>query len=60
MGNVGLDPHLLYTLSAVQNLIILGQLDRIDKDAVANCFVWCVDGIRGGVVAVGGWVFYWG
>jgi len=34
---VGHDSQLLHTLSAVQILAILGEMGRIDKDAVANC-----------------------
>ena len=33
-GNVGHDPHLLYTLSAVQILVIFDALDRLDETAV--------------------------
>ena len=36
-GNIGYDPHLLYTLSSIQNLAILSCLDIIDTDKVANC-----------------------
>ena len=35
-GNVGHDPHLLYTLSAVQILIVLDADDRIPVDAVVT------------------------
>lgn len=35
-GNEGHDPHMLYTLSAVQLLALCGALDRIDKDATAK------------------------
>ena len=35
-GNVGHDPHLLYTLSAVQILVIFNKLHLIDVDVVAN------------------------
>mmetsp|Transcript_45106 Transcript_45106/g.75257 ORF Transcript_45106/g.75257 Transcript_45106/m.75257 type:complete len:321 (+) Transcript_45106:227-1189(+) len=35
-GNVGHDPHLLFTLSAVQILAIYDQLDTLDIDSVAN------------------------
>lgn len=38
-GNIDHDPHLLYTLSAVQILALLGALDKIDKEKVANCIV---------------------
>lgn len=34
-GNVGHDPHVLYTLSAVQILAIARQLGRLDADKVA-------------------------
>ncbi len=35
-GNIGHDPHLLYTLSAVQVLAMLDALDRIDKEIVIS------------------------
>lgn len=35
-GNVGHDPHLLYTLSAVQILIILDADDQLDSSAIAS------------------------
>ena len=38
-GNVGHDPHLLYTLSALQILALLGELDRVDKDKVSQWIV---------------------
>lgn len=31
------DPHLLYTLSAIQILFMEDALDRIDGDKVASC-----------------------
>jgi geranylgeranyl transferase type-2 subunit beta len=31
------DPHLLYTLSAIQILLIEDGLDRVDKDKIAKC-----------------------
>lgn len=34
-GGEGHDPHLLYTLSALQVMVLLGELDRIDKESVA-------------------------
>jgi geranylgeranyl transferase type-2 subunit beta len=37
-GNVGHDPHILYTLSAVQILAMCGRLDKIDKAQVASYF----------------------
>ncbi len=36
-GNVGHDPHLLYTLSAVQILVMFDSLDKIDTAKVAAC-----------------------
>ena len=38
-GNVGHDPHLLYTLSALQILAILGGLDRVDSRMVGDYIV---------------------
>ncbi len=35
-GNINHDPHLLYTLSAIQILVIYDELKRIDVDAVAR------------------------
>ncbi|CAM9577082.1 unnamed protein product, partial [Hapterophycus canaliculatus] len=35
-GNEGHDPHILYTLSALQVMALLGELDRVDKDKVAG------------------------
>nr|KYP67779.1 Geranylgeranyl transferase type-2 subunit beta [Cajanus cajan] len=35
-GNVGHDPHILYTLSAVQVLALFDKLDVIDVDKVTN------------------------
>jgi len=35
-GNEGHDPHILYTLSAIQILAILNALDKIDADIVAE------------------------
>eukprot|EP00467_Chlorarachnion_reptans_P020288 CAMPEP_0114498752 /NCGR_PEP_ID=MMETSP0109-20121206/7043_1 /TAXON_ID=29199 /ORGANISM="Chlorarachnion reptans, Strain CCCM449" /LENGTH=362 /DNA_ID=CAMNT_0001676257 /DNA_START=179 /DNA_END=1267 /DNA_ORIENTATION=- len=35
-GNVNHDPHLLYTLSAVQILALFGEMGKLDKDAVAK------------------------
>lgn len=37
-GNVDHDPHMLYTLSALQILALFDSLDRIDKDKVAEYF----------------------
>lgn len=36
-GNTAHDPHLLYTLSAVQVLAVCRALDRIDRHQVAKC-----------------------
>lgn len=38
-GNIGHDPHLLYTLSAVQVLALFGKLDVLDVEKVANCIL---------------------
>jgi len=38
-GNVGHDPHILYTLSAVQVLALFNKLDVIDVDKVTNCIL---------------------
>lgn len=35
-GNIGHDPHVLYTLSAVQMLLELDALDQVDKMKIAN------------------------
>ncbi|CAM9336623.1 unnamed protein product [Pylaiella littoralis] len=35
-GNEGHDPHILYTLSALQVMALLGELDRVEKDKVAG------------------------
>ena len=35
-GNVDHDPHILYTLSALQILSLCDSLDRIDKDKIAK------------------------
>ncbi|GKV11456.1 hypothetical protein SLEP1_g22715 [Rubroshorea leprosula] len=39
-GNVGHDPHILYTLSAVQVLALFDKLDVLDIEKVANCILW--------------------
>ena len=31
------DPHILYTLSAVQILAMYGELGRVDADAISSC-----------------------
>lgn len=35
-GNEGHDPHILYTLSALQILALLGELHRVDKEKVSR------------------------
>nr|KJB31783.1 hypothetical protein B456_005G208400 [Gossypium raimondii] len=39
-GNIGHDPHILYTLSAVQVLALFNKLDVLDIDKV--CYSWWV------------------
>lgn len=55
-GNEGHDPHILYTLSALQVMALLGELDRVDKDKV-----WPPVYMRGvsKYTAVGGWQHDW-
>jgi hypothetical protein len=36
-GSPRQDAHLLYTLSAVQGLALLGRLDSCDADSIASC-----------------------
>lgn len=38
-GNIGHDPHILYTLSAVQVLALLDKLNVLDVDKVSNCIL---------------------
>lgn len=38
-GNIGHDPHILYTLSAVQVLALFNKLDVLDIDKVATCIL---------------------
>lgn len=38
-GNIGHDPHILYTLSAVQNLALFDKLNVLDVDKVTNCIL---------------------
>jgi geranylgeranyl transferase type-2 subunit beta len=38
-GNVGHDPHILYTLSAVQVLALFNKLDVVDVDKVTTCIL---------------------
>ena len=42
-GNVGHDPHLLYTLSAVQILALFDRIDVLDVEKVANCILFVDD-----------------
>jgi len=35
-GNIDHDPHLLYTLSAIQVLALFDAFDRVDKEKIAN------------------------
>jgi geranylgeranyl transferase type-2 subunit beta len=36
-GSVGHDPHLLYTLSAIQVFALFNAMDRLDRDRIAKC-----------------------
>lgn len=36
-GNIGHDPHVLYTLSAIQVLALFDKIDVLDIEKVANC-----------------------
>ncbi|XP_031099252.1 geranylgeranyl transferase type-2 subunit beta 1 isoform X3 [Ipomoea triloba] len=36
-GNIGHDPHILYTLSAIQVLALFDKLNVLDIDKVSNC-----------------------
>lgn len=38
-GNIGHDPHILYTLSAVQILALFDKINVIDIDKVSNCIL---------------------
>lgn len=38
-GNIGHDPHILYTLSAVQVLALFNKLDVLDTHKVAACIL---------------------
>lgn len=38
-GNNGHDPHLLYTLSAIQVLALFNKIDALDIDKVSNCIL---------------------
>uniref|UniRef100_A0A7N2MBX0 Geranylgeranyl transferase type II subunit beta n=1 Tax=Quercus lobata TaxID=97700 RepID=A0A7N2MBX0_QUELO len=39
-GNIGHDPHVLYTLSAVQVLALFDKLNVLDIDKVTNWDIW--------------------
>lgn len=36
-GNIGHDPHLLYTLSAVQILVMYNSLQIVDVEKIVKC-----------------------
>lgn len=36
-GNIGHDPHILYTLSAVQVLALLDKIEILDIDKISSC-----------------------
>lgn len=38
-GNIGHDPHLLYTLSAIQVLALFDKIDVLDIEKVSNCIL---------------------
>ncbi|KAL3512157.1 hypothetical protein ACH5RR_024874 [Cinchona calisaya] len=38
-GNIGHDPHLLFTLSAIQFLALVDKIDALDIDKVSNCIL---------------------
>ncbi len=38
-GNYQHDPHILYTLSAVQILALFDRLDAVDADKIATCIL---------------------
>ncbi|KAF7095315.1 hypothetical protein CFC21_097513 [Triticum aestivum] len=46
-GNVGHDPHVLYTLSAVQVLCLFDRLDVLDADKIADCILLQIFNITG-------------
>ncbi|KAG9442366.1 hypothetical protein H6P81_018220 [Aristolochia fimbriata] len=37
-GSIGHDPHVLYTLSAVQVLVLFNKLDMLDAEKVSNSY----------------------
>lgn len=38
-GNIGHDPHLLYTLSAIQVLALFDKIEVLDIEKVSNCIL---------------------
>lgn len=38
-GNIGHDPYVQYTLSAVQVLVLFNKIDVLDADKVASCIL---------------------
>lgn len=42
-GHTHHDPHILYTLSAIQVLVTYDALDAIDVEAVVQCTLWISD-----------------
>ncbi|KAF8391444.1 hypothetical protein HHK36_023749 [Tetracentron sinense] len=47
-GNIGHDPHILYTLSAVQILALLDKLDVLDVDNLSTCILQDISGLQNG------------
>ncbi|KAJ0094623.1 hypothetical protein Patl1_15945 [Pistacia atlantica] len=45
-GNIGHDPHILYTISAVQVLALFDKLDVLDVDKVSNCILIHIAGLQ--------------
>ncbi|XP_065851415.1 geranylgeranyl transferase type-2 subunit beta 2-like [Euphorbia lathyris] len=46
-GNIGHDPHILYTLSAVQIIVLFDRLNALDAEKVSNCILHalCLDAL---------------
>ena len=42
-GNIGHDPHVLYTLSAIQVLALFDKIDVLDVEKVSNCILHPLD-----------------
>lgn len=38
-GNIGHDPHLLFTLSAIQVLALFDRMDALDVENVSSCIL---------------------